>query len=111
MLEEVIAGNYFLWYCFGAFAQSYLKLRTIRAKNVFTRQRALRLACLRAQVLKYLLSHVPKCLTCHFLAFLHAHVLTCLACLSTLMPTCLTCSPANVPYAHTCQRAFSNANS
>ena len=87
MLEEVIAGNYFLWYCFGTFAQSYLKLRTIRAKNVFTRQRALRLACLRAQVLKYLLAHVPKCLTCH-------------------LPCVLTCSRANM----SCVLKYCHAN-
>ena len=87
MLEEEIAGNYFLWYCFGTFAQSYLKLRTIRAKNVFTRQSALRLACLRAQVLKYLLAHVPKCLTCH-------------------LPCVLTCSRANM----SCVLKYSHAN-
>ena len=66
------------------------KLRALRAKNMFTCQRALRAYVLTHQCA--LRALVPTCPAC-----LRAHVPTCLACLRAHIPTRLACLRAHVP--------------
>ena len=97
-------------------ANESAKLLALRAKNVLTCQRALRvwvLLCQRA-LLAYLRVHVPTCLVC-----LGAHVQTCFAWSRSHVPMFLEClhvsrvnvpcvlidSCVNVPCELTCSRA------